>query len=75
MIRKEFFGSWKIGSTAGGLGDYNDCKYAPAFATNPQFLIKFRGPKNKNCPCIVALMQKGQNGLTSSNVGDFFIGK
>jgi calpain len=74
LIKKEFFGSWKIGSTAGGCGDYNDLKYASTFATNPQFLIKFGGSKNQNCPCIVALMQKGQNGLTSSNVGDFLIG-
>ena len=35
---------------------------ASTFATNPQFLIKFGGSKNQNCPCIVALMQKGQKG-------------
>ena len=75
LIKKEFSGTWTIGSTAGGCGDYNDCKYARTFATNPQFLIRFDGAKDKNCSCIVALMQKGQNGLTSSNVGDFLIGK
>ena len=75
LVKKEFFGSWQIGSTAGGCGDYNDCKYASTFATNPQFLIKFDGKKNQNCSCTVALMQKGHNGLTSSNIGDFLIGK
>ena len=75
LVKKEFFGSWQIGSTAGGCGDYNDCKYASTFATNPQFLIKFDGKKDQNCSCIVALMQKGHNGLTSSNIGDFLIGK
>ena len=75
LVKKEFFGSWQIGSTAGGCGDYNDCKYASTFSTNPQFLIKFDGKKDQNCSCIVALMQKGHNGLTSSNIGDFLIGK
>ena len=41
LVKKEFFGSWQIGSTAGGCGDYNDCKYASTFATNPQFLITY----------------------------------
>ena len=75
LVKKDFFGSWQIGSTAGGCGDYNDCKYASTFSTNPQFLIKFDGKKDQNCSCIVALMQKGHNGLTSSNIGDFLIGK